>query len=44
MKKAIAVSKADVTIASALERQKGVGSKAPNIHDSSQLPISKKEA
>jgi hypothetical protein len=35
MKKAIAVSKPNTTIASALERQKGFGSEAPNFRDSS---------
>jgi hypothetical protein len=44
MKKAIAVSKLNTTIASALERQKGFGGEVPNFRDSSQLPMSKKEA
>jgi hypothetical protein len=44
MKKAIAVSKLNTTIASALKRQKGFEGEAPNFRDSSQLPMSKKEA
>jgi len=44
MKKAIAVSVAYATIASALEHQSGVESEALSFCDSSKLPVTKKGA